>query len=77
MNAGVAIGLFPTTGLPMPFISYGGTAMIINSVVVGILLNVSKQIPMEVRAESAEANAKACRKSKPLNDDPVVGRVYS
>lgn len=77
VNAGVAIGLFPTTGLPMPFISYGGTAMIINSVVVGILLNVSKQIPMEVRAESAEANAKACRKSKPLNDDPVVGRVYS
>lgn len=45
INAGVAIGLFPTTGLPMPFVSYGGTAMITNSIAVGILLNVSKQIP--------------------------------
>ena len=42
VNAAVATGLFPVTGLPMPFISYGGTSMIFAGVMVGILLNISK-----------------------------------
>ena len=41
VNMSVACGLIPTTGVPIPFISYGGTALIINSVAVGILLNIS------------------------------------
>lgn len=41
VNMCVATGLIPTTGVPMPFISYGGTALLINSVAVGILLNIS------------------------------------
>ncbi|ROL61390.1 cell division protein FtsW [Bacteroidetes/Chlorobi group bacterium ChocPot_Mid] len=43
INAGVNIGLLPTTGLPMPFISYGGTAVIFHSASIGILLNISSQ----------------------------------
>lgn len=42
-NAAVVCGLFPTTGLPMPFISYGGTSILFTSAAVGILLNISKQ----------------------------------
>lgn len=42
VNAGVASGLLPVTGLPMPFISYGGSSMIFAGVMVGILLNISK-----------------------------------
>jgi cell division protein FtsW len=42
INAGVASGLFPVTGLPMPFVSYGGTSMMFTGVMVGILLNISK-----------------------------------
>ncbi len=78
INAGVAIGLFPTTGLPMPFISYGGTAMIINSVAVGVLLNVSKQIPLpvEVKVPGVETD-RAARKRIARSNDPVVGRIYS
>ncbi len=76
-NAGVAIGLFPTTGLPMPFISYGGTAMIINSFAVGILLNVSKQIPEPVESSPAKIETKASKKKRMHSDEPVVGRVYS
>jgi cell division protein FtsW len=75
INAGVAIGLFPTTGLPMPFISYGGTAMIVNSVAVGIVLNISKQIP-EPSPEEVAVHRHS-KKIKTNNDDPVVGRVYS
>lgn len=42
VNAAVATGLFPVTGLPMPFISYGGTSMLFAGIMVGILLNISK-----------------------------------
>ncbi|MDO5725376.1 MAG: putative peptidoglycan glycosyltransferase FtsW [Tissierellia bacterium] len=41
-NIMVAIKLMPVTGIPLPFISYGGTSMIMNMVMVGILLNISK-----------------------------------
>lgn len=40
-NIGVAIGLLPTTGLTLPFISYGGTAIIIEFFCIGLLLNIS------------------------------------
>lgn len=41
VNMCVSTGLTPTTGVPMPFISYGGTALIINSMAIGLLLNIS------------------------------------
>lgn len=47
IHAGVACGLFPVTGLPMPFVSYGGTSMVATGVMVGILLNISRQIDTE------------------------------
>lgn len=43
VNAGVAVGLLPVTGLPMPFISYGGTSMISAGALAGILLNISRR----------------------------------
>jgi cell division protein FtsW len=42
VNAFVNCGLMPVTGLPMPFVSYGGTSMIFSAAAVGILLNISK-----------------------------------
>ncbi|HKJ32521.1 MAG TPA: FtsW/RodA/SpoVE family cell cycle protein [Balneolales bacterium] len=42
VNAAVATGLFPVTGLPMPFVSYGGTSMLFAGSLIGILLNISK-----------------------------------
>lgn len=41
VNMSVACGIIPTTGVPIPFISYGGTALIFNSIAIGILLNIS------------------------------------
>ena len=43
VNLGVATGLFPTTGLPLPFVSYGGSALVMNLAAAGILVNVSSQ----------------------------------
>tara|TARA_B100001248_G_C27386668_1_gene460034 strand:+ start:1491 stop:2627 length:1137 start_codon:yes stop_codon:yes gene_type:complete len=42
VNAAVVTGLLPVTGLPMPMVSYGGSGMIINMSLIGILLNISK-----------------------------------
>jgi rod shape determining protein RodA len=40
-NIGMTLGLMPITGLPLPFVSYGGTAMLANLAAVGLLLNIS------------------------------------
>ena len=43
VNIGSMIGILPLTGIPLPFISYGGSALISELIGVGILLNISKQ----------------------------------
>lgn len=43
INIGVNCGLLPTTGLPLPFISHGGTAVVFNCFAMGIMLNISSQ----------------------------------
>ncbi|MCJ7508229.1 MAG: putative lipid II flippase FtsW [candidate division Zixibacteria bacterium] len=43
MNACVISGILPTTGLPSPFLSYGGTSLFLNLLAIGVLLNISRQ----------------------------------
>ncbi len=45
INIGVSSGALPTKGLPLPFISYGGSALIVNLVAVGFLVNLSMEPP--------------------------------
>jgi cell division protein FtsW len=42
INASYVVGIFPTTGLPIPFFSYGGSHTLFNMIGLGILLNISK-----------------------------------
>ncbi len=40
VNIGMTIGIMPVTGLPLPFLSYGGSTLITNMVLIGLLLNI-------------------------------------
>ena len=41
INMGVTMGLLPTKGLTLPFLSYGGTSLVLNMATIGILMNIS------------------------------------
>ncbi|MFC1804964.1 putative lipid II flippase FtsW [Candidatus Omnitrophota bacterium] len=42
INIGVSCGVFPTKGLPLPFISYGGTSLVLDMIGIGIVMNISR-----------------------------------
>ena len=42
LNLAVVVGLVPITGVTLPFLSYGGSSLILSLVSIGIILNVSK-----------------------------------
>jgi len=44
MNVGATTGSIPYTGVPLPFISYGGSSLVISMAAVGVLLNISRYI---------------------------------
>ena len=41
VNIGMVVGLMPVVGMPLPFISYGGTALVMNCALVGVVLSIS------------------------------------
>ncbi len=42
INIGMTIGMAPVTGLPLPFLSYGGSSLVVNMMMVGVVLNISR-----------------------------------
>ena len=47
VNISVVLGLMPTKGIPLPFVSFGGSSLLINLLGMGILLNVSQHASTE------------------------------
>jgi cell division protein FtsW len=43
VNLGAVVGLLPITGVPLPFVSYGGTSLVVNLTAMGVLLSVARQ----------------------------------
>jgi cell division protein FtsW len=57
INLGVVTGIFPTKGLSLPFLSYGGSSLLANLLAVGILLNISSRVKKPVPAVERKSKA--------------------
>ncbi len=66
MNMGVALDLFPVFGVPLPFISIGGSALISNLVAAGLLMACAR------REKAAKKYLEASRRSGPPRVTTVV-----
>jgi len=62
INIGVVTVVLPTKGIPLPFVSAGGTSMLLSATAVGILINIAKQTGKEQQQEI----------QPPFNTEPVA-----
>ena len=51
INLGGVTNFIPSTGIPLPFVSYGGTSMVVSLSCVGILLNIASKVGGEEGSE--------------------------
>ncbi len=61
MNISAVVGLMPITGIPLPFISFGGSSMVVNLAAVGLLLNIARH-PASPSGTTAPAPAAVARR---------------
>ncbi len=64
INLGATTLLFPLTGVPLPFVSYGGSALIVDMAAIGILLNISKQKSKVVYQNKTQLSSRLKRQRK-------------
>ncbi len=68
-NIGVALGVMPITGLPLPFVSMGGTSLILTSVSLGMIISVSRQNhDLRLESDSVKAGETAVKPNDPSNE---------
>jgi cell division protein FtsW len=58
VNIGAVIGILPITGVPLPFVSYGGSSLLFSMVGAGLLLNVARQAQLPDGASRRRAPAR-------------------
>lgn len=51
-NTFVVVGLLPTTGLPLPFLSFGGSATVMHAIGIGVVINLASSLKSETQTEN-------------------------
>ncbi len=75
LNIGVAIGVLPTTGKPLPFISSGGSSLVSSMILIGLVLSVSNAAAEPSVYEKRRADLRIVRAERPRFDqDHAAGR---
>jgi cell division protein FtsW len=62
INIGAVLGVLPVTGIPLPFISYGGSSLVITLVAAGILINIARQAEMAPSTSKSLLHREASRR---------------
>lgn len=75
VNMGVVLGLLPTKGLPLPFVSYGGTALVMSLFMAGVLANISARAPEPSRMTWWQSLRSARVRSRNRRNGPADVRV--
>ena len=68
-NMSVVLGILPTKGIPLPFISYGGSSILMTLVSVGILLNISRHagfVELEAKEDLSETGPRSAPRRRPV-----------
>jgi cell division protein FtsW len=71
INIAVITAVIPFTGIPLPFLSYGGSSMLVSLMSVGVLLNISRDAALTRKPQPAPRTAKQ-RQLQPLPREQVV-----
>lgn len=66
LNMGVATGVLPVTGIPLPLVSFGGSSLIVTMVQIGTLLNISQYAHASAEAPVGAMPAAGARAGRPL-----------
>jgi cell division protein FtsW len=75
VNMCVVLGLLPTKGLPLPFVSYGGTSLVMSLFMAGVLVNISARAPEPSRMTLWQSLRTVRSKSKNRRNDAADVRV--
>ncbi|GAB3660800.1 hypothetical protein GCM10027591_13170 [Zhihengliuella somnathii] len=59
INMGMVTGLLPVIGIPLPFISYGGSALVISLAAIGVVLSFARQVAVDATPDSPQRKTKA------------------
>ena len=71
VNMGAVVGLVPVTGVPLPFVSAGGSALVANMFAAGLLLRVARPVPSALRASAH----RGLRRGPVRNANPAGART--
>jgi cell division protein FtsW len=73
LNLGAVLGLLPITGVPLPFVSFGGSAMLVTMIATGILVNIARQTSDQL-ADATTARGRSARRPRSSGrSTPPVG----
>jgi len=75
INIGVVTVVLPTKGIPLPFISAGGTSMLLCAAAAGVLVNIARQSPAQLLLARRATVRHMTRSAKDENDLPTFHRT--
>ncbi|MDX8392065.1 MAG: putative lipid II flippase FtsW [Mariprofundaceae bacterium] len=64
INLGAAMGVMPTKGMPMPLMSYGGSALFGNCILLGLIFSVQRHLPYNAHLESTHSGSASRRQGR-------------